>query len=79
MSTVTRHNNTCVVVQEKTGRKAEAEVMAFNEGRNLSVVMNKSVKMLMNWNGRVYEGRMAGLDFISNGPDLTRTKTGIRG
>jgi hypothetical protein len=79
MSTVTRHNNTCVVVQEKTGRKAEAEVMAFNEGRNLTVVMNKSVKMLMNWNGRVYEGRMAGLDFISNGPDLTRTKTGIRG
>jgi hypothetical protein len=79
MSTVTRHSNTCVVTQEKTGRRAEAEVMSFNEGRNLTVVMNKSVKMLMNWNGRVYEGRMAGLDFISNGPDLTRTKTGIRG
>ena len=79
MSTVTRHSDTCTVVQEKTGRKAEAEVMAFNEGCNLTVVMTKSVKMLMNWNGRIYEGRMAGLDFISNGPDLTRTKTGIRG
>jgi hypothetical protein len=79
MSTVIRHSDTCTVIQEKTGRKAEAEVMAFNEGRNLTVVMNKSVKMLMNWNGRVYEGRMAGLDFISSGPNVTRTKTGIRG
>jgi hypothetical protein len=64
----TRFENTCEVVQEGTGRKVQAEIMAFNEGRNLTVVMNKSVKLLMNWNGRCYEGRMAGLDFISNGP-----------
>ncbi len=64
----TRFENTCEVVQESTGRKVQAEIMAFNEGRNLTVVMNKSVKLLMNWNGRCYEGRMAGLDFISNGP-----------
>lgn len=79
MSTVTRHSNTCEVKQEATGKRVEAEVMAFNEGRNLTVVMNKSVKMLMNWNGRVYEGRMAGMDFISNGPTLTRTQTSSRG
>lgn len=53
--------------------------MAFNEGRNLTVVMNKSVKMLMNWNGSVYEGRMAGMDFISNGPTLSKTQTSSRG
>jgi hypothetical protein len=64
----TRFENTCEVTQESTGRKVQAEIMAFNEGRNLTVVMNKSVKLLMNWNGRCYEGRMAGLDFISNGP-----------
>jgi hypothetical protein len=64
----TRFENTCEVKQEGTGRKVQAEIMAFNEGRNLTVVMNKSVKLLMNWNGRCYEGRMAGLDFISNGP-----------
>lgn len=63
-----RFENTCEVKQESTGRTVQAEVMAFNEGRNLTVVMNKSVKLLMNWNGRVYEGRMAGLDFISDGP-----------
>lgn len=45
-----------------------AEVMDFNEGRNLTVVLNKSVKLLMNWNGRLYEGRMAGIDFVSDGP-----------
>jgi hypothetical protein len=46
----------------------EAEILAFNEGRNLTVVLNKSIKVLMNWNGRMYEGRMAGMDFTSNGP-----------
>jgi hypothetical protein len=50
--------------------------MAFNEGRNLTVVINKSVKILMNWNGRIYEGRAAGMDFESNGPAVTKTQTG---
>lgn len=63
-----RYENTCEVIQENSGKRVQAEVMAFNEGRNLTVVMNKSVKLLMTWNGRVYEGRMAGMDFISNGP-----------
>lgn len=79
MSTITRHSETCTVIQEATKRKVEATVMAFNEGRNLTVVMNKSVKMLMTWNGRVYEGRMAGMDFISNGPALSKTQTSSRG
>ncbi len=63
-----RYDSTCEVIQENTGKRVQAEVQSFNEGRNLTVVLNKSVKLLMNWNGRVYEGRMAGLDFISNGP-----------
>lgn len=79
MSTITRHSETCTVIQEATKRKVEATVMAFNEGRNLTVVMNKSVKLLMNWNGSVYEGRMAGMDFISNGPNLSKTQTSSRG
>jgi hypothetical protein len=79
VSTITRHGNNCIVVQEKTGKEVEAEVMAFHEGRNLTVVMNKSVKLLMTWNGRVYEGRMAGLDFISGGPTVSKTSTGVRG
>jgi len=68
MTTKIRYDETCDVIQESTKRIVKAEVMAFNEGRNLTVVMNKSVKLLMSWNGKVYEGRMAGMDFISNGP-----------
>lgn len=63
-----RFDNTCEVTQDGTGKSVVAEVMSFNEGRNLTVVMNKSVKLNMSWNGRVYEGRMAGMDFTSTGP-----------
>ena len=76
MATILRHSNTCVVKQATTGREATGEIMAFNEGRNLAVVVNKAVKILMNWNGRVYEGRSAGMDFESDGPTITKTQTG---
>ena len=79
MSTVTRHSDKCTVKQSATGRDVEGVVMAFNEGRNLTVVMNKSVKLLMNWNGREYEGRAAGMDFTSTGPTVSKTKTSTRG
>jgi len=68
MTEKVRYDSTCDVVQENTGKTVKAEVMSFNEGRNLTVILNKSVKLLMSWNGRVYEGRMAGLDFVSQGP-----------
>jgi hypothetical protein len=64
----TRYNNQCSVKNVASGKSVDAEVMSFNEGRNLTVVLNKSVKILMNWNGRMYEGRSAGMDFTSNGP-----------
>ena len=79
MSIITRHSNTCQVTQVASKRSVDAEVMAFNEGRNLTVVMNKSVKLMMTWNGRLYEGRMAGMDFISDGPTLSKTQTSSRG
>jgi len=67
-NTKTRYENTCEIKQANSGKTVTAEVMDFNEGRNLTVVLNKSVKLLMNWNGRLYEGRMAGIDFVSDGP-----------
>lgn len=79
MSVITRHGNTCKVTQSSSNKTVDAEVMAFNEGRNLTVVMNKSVKLMMSWNGRMYEGRMAGMDFLSEGPSVTKTKTTSRG
>lgn len=71
-----RYETTCEVRQDPSGKKAVAEIMDFNEGRNLTVVMNKSVKLLMTWNGRQYEGRMAGMDFVSNGPKGQRYSEG---
>ena len=79
MNTVTRHSDTCTVKQTSSGREVVGEIMAFNEGRNLTVVMNKSVKLMMNWNGRMYEGRAAGMDFVSDGPTISKTKTSSRG
>jgi len=79
MSTITRHGNTCKVTQVSSKKTVEAEVMAFNECRNLTVVMNKSVKLMMTWNGRLFEGRMAGMDFVSNGPVISKTQTSSRG
>jgi hypothetical protein len=76
---VTRVSDKCIVKQEKSSKTVEAEVLNFNEGRNLTVVLNKSVKLMMTWNGRSYEGRMAGIDFITDGPAVTKTKTGVRG
>lgn len=63
-----RYENTCTVKNANSGKSLEAEVMSFNEGRNLTVVANKAIKLLMTWNGRQYEGRMAGIDFVSEGP-----------
>ena len=75
-NTKTRYENTCEIKQANSGKTVTAEVMDFNEGRNLTVVLNKSVKLLMNWNGRLYEGRMAGIDFVSNGPRGQRYSEG---
>lgn len=79
MSTILRYGNTCKVTQTSSSKTVDAEIMAFNEGQNLTVVMNKSVKLMMNWNGRQYEGRMAGMDFTSDGPTVTKTQTSSRG
>ena len=76
MATITRHSDNCIVKQVSSGREVKGEIMAFNEGRNLTVVMNKSVKLMMTWNGRLYEGRAAGMDFISVGPTISKTQTG---
>lgn len=79
MATILRHSDTCQVKQVSSNKLVEAVVQDFNECEMLTVILNKSVKMSMQWNGRVYEGRMAGMDFISNGPTITKTQTGSRG
>jgi hypothetical protein len=54
-------------------------VQDFEDNVLLNVSLNKALKISMNWNGKCYEGRNAGMDFESAGPTVSRTTTGIRG
>lgn len=67
---------TCKVTCEDNGKTVVADVLAFNEKRNLTVSLNKSIKVLMTWNGRVYESRQNGLSFVSVGPKITTSTDG---
>ena len=79
MSTIRSHSDVCDVKNVTSNKVVEAVVQDFKELDTLYVIINKSVKLAMKWNGRVYEGRMAGLDFVSNGPKISITRAGSRG
>jgi hypothetical protein len=79
MSTITRHSDTCQIKMAKSSKITEAVVASFEDKVSLNVVVNKTVKISMKWNGKCYEGRSAGMDFESAGPAITKTQTGIRG
>ena len=77
---VNRVSTTCIVQQVgNSSKNVTAEVHEFKENERLTVVLNKSVKLPMKWNGRLYEGRMAGIDFVSTGPTVQKIKTSVRG
>jgi hypothetical protein len=73
------HSDKCTVIAVASRKVTEADVIAFHDKRNLTVAINKSVKVLLNWNGRKYEGRAAGLDFESDGPKPITTYNSPRG
>ena len=79
MGEILRHGTTCLVQQAGSSKTVEAEVHEFKDKDRLIVVLNKSVKLNMKWNGRLYEGRMAGIDFVTSGPSVNKTQTSIRG
>ena len=79
MSTTLRHSDTCQVTQTSSNKLVEAVVQDFRQEEVLHVILNKSVKMAMKWNGKLYEGRMAGMDFVSAGPTVSKISTSIRG
>jgi hypothetical protein len=79
MADIIRHSETCKVRQANTSKLVDAAVHEFKDRDRLTVVLNKSIKLPMIWNGKVYEGKMAGLDFVSDGPTVSKTQTTIRG
>jgi hypothetical protein len=79
MKEIIRHSDKCVVQCISNRKEVDAIVMDFKERTFLNVVINKSVKLSMVWNGRKYEGRAAGMDFESQGPNITKSQTALRG
>lgn len=73
------YSDKCKVTAVASNKTMDAEVMAFHEGRNLTLALNKSVKLSMTWNGKCFEGSTAGMDFESNGPAIIRMPGGSRG
>lgn len=76
MNTKIRFEDTCQVTCEDNGKTVTADVLDFKEGKTLSVSLNKSLKLVMPWNGRVYEGKMSGMSFVTNGPKGIQYKDG---
>lgn len=66
----------CKVLCLETNKTADAEVLEFKEKAKLIVVLNKAIKLTLNWNGRTYLGKGSGLEFTSDGPSITTYKTG---
>lgn len=66
----------CDVTCVDTGVTVTADILDFKQGKTLSVSVNKSVKMIMPFNGKVYEGKISGLTFTSNGPKVTDVTVG---
>lgn len=79
MSTIRRHSDVCEVKNVTSNKIVEAVVQDFKESDTLYVIINKSVKIPMKWNGKLYEGRMAGMDFTSTGPKISVIETSLRG
>jgi hypothetical protein len=67
---------TCRVVCEDNDRTMTADILSFKLEQYLAVSLEKSLKLEMRWNGRVYEGRMGKFSFVSDGPKITEVKQG---
>jgi hypothetical protein len=53
-----------------------ADILSFREGQYLTVAIEKSLKLELRWNKRIYEGMMGKLSFVSDGPVITHTRSG---
>ena len=65
----------CEVICEDNGRKMVAEVLNFTKNKTLTVSIDRSIKLTLIWNGKIYEGNQGPLSFVSNGPDIRVVKT----
>ena len=68
--------DTCEIICEDNGRKMVADILAFKEGQYLTVAVEKSLKIELRWNRKIYEGYMGKMSFVSDGPIVRHVKQG---
>jgi len=78
MNKEVRYDDVCDVTNIKTGQTVEGEILSFKEKDFISLTIQRSVKLRLNWDGRAnaYIGRMAGMEFRSDGPRAYSYRTG---
>ena len=69
-------DDTCKVKCLDNNKIVDAVVLDFREHVKLIVVLNKTIKLTLNWDGKRYLGKGSGLEFISDGPNITMYNTG---
>jgi hypothetical protein len=68
-------SDSCEVTCLDNNKTATAVVLEFKEHQKLVVVLNQSIKLSLMWNGRKYLGKGSGLEFTSDGPEITFFRT----
>ena len=69
------YEDKCNVTCTDNDRVVEAEIMNYNENKNITVVIATN-KIHMQWNGKVYVGNAQGLEFTTPGPAKHSVKEG---
>lgn len=78
MITRTEFDDTCEVTCISNDVAELGEILSFREKEFISLTIRRSVKLRLNWDDAVgvYIGRMAGLEFQSDGPTARRYRIG---
>ena len=71
-------DDTCEVICEDNGRKMVGEILSFKENQFLSVAIDKSIKLDLKWNRKIYECKKSGLSFLSDGPTVRNAQQSRR-
>jgi len=68
-------DNKVMLTNTKSDVSVEAEIDNFREGQRFDAFVATN-KIPMNWNGKIYVGNMAGMEFTSEGPKVRYMKEG---
>lgn len=70
------YSDVCKLKNTNNGVEVDAEIIEFKPNKILVVSLNKSIKLTLKHNGKIYVGSMAGVEFTSAGPQEKITYTG---